>query len=153
MTDGADLEIGVPRGLAEEVGGLGLGFGEDGLEVGAGMGGLDFGEFLLLELHLVEEAGLGVVAVGDFGEDGVDGQSFESFDGFGLVADEGVLPEGSGVCIRWSDTPSVDGGFDLRSGAGFDGLGLLGFEFGDACRELGKFGLDGLSGGLVGGFD
>ena len=60
-------------GLAEEVRCIGLGFSEDGLEVGLRIGGADFGELFLLELHLVEEAGLWVVAVCHFGEDGIDG--------------------------------------------------------------------------------
>lgn len=95
--------------LAEEIWRLGLSFSEDRLEVGLGMGGLHFGELLLLEAHLVEEAGLRVVAVGDLGEDGIDGQSFEGLDGTFAVPKKRTQPEGLRAGIAGDDASGVDG--------------------------------------------
>ena len=96
-------------GLTEEVRCIGLGFGEDSLEVGAGVCGLHLGELLLLEVHLVEEAGLRVVAVGDLGEDGIDGQSFEGLDGTFAVPKKRTQPEGLRAGIAGDDASGVDG--------------------------------------------
>ena len=107
--------------LAEEIWRLGLSFSEDGLEVGLRIGGADFGELFLLEVHLVEKAGLGVVSVGDFGEDWVDGQSFEGFDGTFAVPKKRTQPEGLRAGIAGGDA------------AGLDGIGQGGFGFFRAC--------------------
>jgi hypothetical protein len=74
--------------LAEQVRGLGLGFGEDGLEVGLRVGGVDLGELLLLEGHFTDGSGFGVGSGGDCFEYRVGGECFEGFDGLGLVADQ-----------------------------------------------------------------